>query len=269
MVFDLSQFREVFFDEASEHLAIMASCLERLEPAAPAADVIAETYRCAHSIKGASATFGFDEMAGLARAMSQLLDKVRQGQVALDDRLIDACSDARDVLCAQLAARRRGAQVGDETAAAVLSRLVGAAEEAAPVTAQPAVAQGVIDATHSKAATVAVLQETVMRMQALVARMEILSREQAVLVEQASAAVQEFERQVGALVGGRPLARSEQDVPAVQADVAAKTRKPVVPGKAMQGAVIRPSRRGCGAPLPKVRELASQRRSLEQEWEEF
>ena len=61
MDIDLSRFRDAFFQEAEEHLAEMESGLLRLE-SSPDLEQLNAIFRGAHSIKGASGTFGFDQV---------------------------------------------------------------------------------------------------------------------------------------------------------------------------------------------------------------
>ncbi|MFA7506572.1 MAG: Hpt domain-containing protein, partial [Burkholderiaceae bacterium] len=57
--FDLSQFYAVFFEEAGENLADMETLLLDLDVEAPGDEPLNAIFRCAHSIKGGAATFGF------------------------------------------------------------------------------------------------------------------------------------------------------------------------------------------------------------------
>jgi two-component system chemotaxis sensor kinase CheA len=261
MVFDLSQFHAVFFDEAGEHLAIIGTCLEGLDPAREASAAIDEAYRCAHSIKGASATFGFDEMSGLGRALCELLQGVRQGQVLLDDAIITACRDAHGVLTAQLAARRSGATAADVAAGGIVDRLQALGTDS-PGDMAAGIGMAHVDTSRGAAGrSVAGLHETAAAIGQMLARMEALSREHAALVAQTAATVREFERQMRDLLEGPAFAG---DMVRRQATVAIPRRP-----KSTKMAAMRPAQRSCGAPVPKVKESAQPRRSLEQEWEEF
>jgi len=55
--FDLSQFYGVFFEEAAENLDQMEQMLLALDVNAPDDEELNGIFRCAHSIKGGSATF--------------------------------------------------------------------------------------------------------------------------------------------------------------------------------------------------------------------
>ena len=66
-------------------------------------------FRCAHSVKGGAATFGFADVAELTHQMETLLDKLRRHELAAARRaMVDVLLAAGDALKAQLA-RHQGA----------------------------------------------------------------------------------------------------------------------------------------------------------------
>ena len=137
MSYDMSQFYQVFFAEAAEHLESMESLLLALDHESPDDEQLNAVFRTAHSIKGSAGTFGFNDMASLTHVLEGLLDKVRKGELLLSDELVDACLEARDVLGGQLATHRDGA-AANPAAAEVSSRRLAALSSGAPVSA-PAV----------------------------------------------------------------------------------------------------------------------------------
>ena len=147
MAIDMTQFYQVFFDEADEHLAQMESLLVALDLTAPDMEDVNAIFRAAHSIKGSSGTFGFDDMMEITHVMETLLDKVRKGELALDTERVDACLRAGDVLRTLLGAHR-GGQTADPAAAALIRDRLNAlcagegapaAASATPLVAPPAV----------------------------------------------------------------------------------------------------------------------------------
>ncbi len=64
MEIDLTRFRDAFLEEAADHLDRLESGLLRLETSPEDGELLNEIFRSAHSIKGASATFGFESLAG-------------------------------------------------------------------------------------------------------------------------------------------------------------------------------------------------------------
>ena len=104
---DMSQFFQVFFDEAAEHLAAMESLLLRLDTGAPDAEELNAIFRAAHSIKGGAGTFGFTDLAELTHEAETLLDRLRKNELAASTGMVDVLLAAGDALKAMLA-RHRG-----------------------------------------------------------------------------------------------------------------------------------------------------------------
>jgi two-component system chemotaxis sensor kinase CheA len=147
MSYDMSQFYQVFFAEAAEHLESMESLLLALDHAHPDTEQLNAVFRAAHSIKGSAGTFGFMDMADLTHVLEGLLDKVRKGELGLSDALVDACLEARDVLGGQLASHRDGASSDPAAAANVTARLAALASgKPLAVTTSAAVAAATEDA---------------------------------------------------------------------------------------------------------------------------
>nr|WP_197465958.1 chemotaxis protein CheW [Chromobacterium subtsugae] len=119
----MSQFHQVFFDEADEHLAGMESLLLAIDVGEPQAEDLHAVFRAAHSIKGGAATFGFSDMADLTHVLESLLDRVRKGGVKLTAQMVDVFLQAKDVLHGMLAAHKGGARADPERAEAVRRRL--------------------------------------------------------------------------------------------------------------------------------------------------
>lgn len=109
---DMSQFFQVFFEEAEEHLTEMESLLLSIDPAAATGEELNAIFRAAHSIKGGSGTFGFTDMTAVTHELESLLDRVRKHEIALTPEMVDALLVAGDVLKGQLAHHRGHA---DET----------------------------------------------------------------------------------------------------------------------------------------------------------
>nr|WP_251970203.1 chemotaxis protein CheW [Sphaerotilus sp. FB-5] len=99
---DLSQFYQVFFEEAGENLQRMEQLLLELNVAAADDEELNAIFRCAHSIKGGAATFGFADVAELTHEMETLLDKLRRHELQPHVRMVDVLLGAGDALRAQL-----------------------------------------------------------------------------------------------------------------------------------------------------------------------
>jgi len=104
---DLSQFYETFFDEADELLADMEQILLNVDIDHPDPDQLNAIFRAAHSIKGGAGTFGcFGQLADTTHLLENLLDALRQGELALRKDMIDLFLETKDVLTEQVSAYR-------------------------------------------------------------------------------------------------------------------------------------------------------------------
>src|SRR6476659_7565581 len=100
---DLSQFYQVFFEEAGENLESMEQKLLELNVDAADDEELNAIFRCAHSVKGGAGTFGFADVAALTHQMETLLDKLRRHELAPTSPMVDVLLAAGDALRSQLA----------------------------------------------------------------------------------------------------------------------------------------------------------------------
>lgn len=139
MTIDMSQFYQVFFEEADEHLADMESLLVAVDIDAPDPEDLNAIFRAAHSIKGSSGTFGFHDMTEVTHVMETMLDKVRKNEMSLTSDMVDACLSAGDVLRNLLGAHRGEGEADRDAAAQVSARLEALCEgDVAPASVAPA-----------------------------------------------------------------------------------------------------------------------------------
>ena len=124
---DLSQFYQVFFEEAGENLESMEQKLLELNVDAADDEEMNAIFRCAHSVKGGAATFGFSDVAALTHQMETLLDKLRRHELSPTSAMVDVLLAAGDALKAQLAVHQGSASVAPDTTE-LLFRIRGMAE---------------------------------------------------------------------------------------------------------------------------------------------
>ncbi len=139
MTIDISQFFQVFFDEAEELLAEMERLLLAVDMTAPDAEDLNAVFRTAHSIKGGASTFGLSDMSEVTHILESLLDRIRQGQMALTAEHVDAFLAAKDILKMQLDGHRLGAEV-DQDAVANVRMMLQSFSQDVPVAALTPVA---------------------------------------------------------------------------------------------------------------------------------
>ena len=128
---DLSQFYQVFFEEAGENLELMEQKLLELNVDAADDEEMNAIFRCAHSVKGGAATFGFSDVAALTHQMETLLDKLRRHELTPTSAMVDVLLAAGDALKAQLAVHQGSASSAPDTSE-LLGRIRAMAEGQAP-----------------------------------------------------------------------------------------------------------------------------------------
>ncbi|OPY29876.1 MAG: chemotaxis protein CheA [Methanocella sp. PtaU1.Bin125] len=95
---DMSAYRDMFVSEAREHLQSFNQSLLALEKSPSDMDVIQEIFRSAHTLKGMSASMGFSDMEKLCHRMENLLDRIRNGNLAIDGAVANLLFQALDTL---------------------------------------------------------------------------------------------------------------------------------------------------------------------------
>jgi two-component system chemotaxis sensor kinase CheA len=134
---DLSQFYQVFFEEAGENLDRMEQQLLDIDIEAADDEELNSIFRCAHSVKGGAATFGFSDVAELTHQMETLLDKLRRHELAPTAAMVDVLLQSGDALRAQLARHQGGGGAEIDTTELLFNIRAMVAGEAPPVSSAP------------------------------------------------------------------------------------------------------------------------------------
>lgn len=119
---DLSRYADLFLTESREHLSAMNHSLLALERAPAASEPVQSLFRAVHTVKGMSATMGYEAVAELAHEMESILDRVRRGSLEASPPVIEALFGAADALEAAIEASVRTEGEGADVSGAV-SRL--------------------------------------------------------------------------------------------------------------------------------------------------
>jgi two-component system chemotaxis sensor kinase CheA len=146
MTIDMSQFYQVFFDEADELLAEMEKLLLAIDVSAPDSEDLNAIFRAAHSIKGGAATFAFNDITEVTHMLESLLDRIRKGEMALTPEHVDAFLVSKDILTMLMDGHHHGSSVDQAAVDSVCQRLKALSQDtaaAAPAiaTAAPAAAE--------------------------------------------------------------------------------------------------------------------------------
>jgi two-component system, chemotaxis family, sensor kinase CheA len=141
MAIDISQFYQVFFEESKEHLDEFEQLLLKLNVENPDFEQLNAIFRAAHSIKGGSATFGFNDITAVTHVLENLLDRLRKKEMVLQTEMIDVFLQTADVIRLLIDSHRKGtpadAKVADKVtdklfAFSVDSKLVSPASQTKP-----------------------------------------------------------------------------------------------------------------------------------------
>lgn len=146
--FDLSQFYQIFFEEAGENLDQMEQILLSLNLETADDEELNGVFRCAHSVKGGAATFGFSDVAELTHHMESLLDKLRRHELKATPEMVDVLLESADTSRSLLARHQSGGEEDALPTADLVRRISvlasgGSVAVAAPVARSPEVAPAV------------------------------------------------------------------------------------------------------------------------------
>lgn len=121
--FDLTQFYQIFFEEAGENLDQMEQMLLNLNLETADDEELNGVFRCAHSVKGGAATFGFTDVAELTHQMESLLDRLRRHELQPNAAMVDVLLESADASRSLLARHQAGGE-GDGVPTADLVRRI-------------------------------------------------------------------------------------------------------------------------------------------------
>lgn len=86
---EFNNYMDLFLEESREHLQVLNEQLLVLEREHENKAAIGEIFRSAHTLKGMSATMGFENIADLTHNMENLLDKIRSDKLQVNQEIND------------------------------------------------------------------------------------------------------------------------------------------------------------------------------------
>ncbi|KMY53634.1 chemotaxis protein CheA [Bacillus sp. FJAT-27231] len=86
---EVNQYLEVFIDESKEHLQAINENLLLLEKNPEDLAIVNEIFRSAHTLKGMSATMGYEDLANLTHKMENVLDAIRNHKLHVTADILD------------------------------------------------------------------------------------------------------------------------------------------------------------------------------------
>ncbi|QBK03692.1 chemotaxis protein CheA [Hylemonella gracilis] len=136
---DLTQFYQIFFEEAGENLDQMEQMLLNLNLETADDEALNGIFRCAHSVKGGAATFGFSDVAELTHQMESLLDKLRRHELQPNPLMVDVLLESADASRLLLARHQTGDTSDPPSTAGLVQRISELASGSVPMAAEPVV----------------------------------------------------------------------------------------------------------------------------------
>ncbi len=137
----MAQFRDAFFEEATELADGMEATLLSMDLAAVEVEDLHTLFRAAHSIKGNAATFGFPEVAAFTHKLESTLEPVRQGNRPMTSELREMLLQGVDLIRSHLHQARRGESLSpreQQAQAELITRLQADAGAPLPAPSTPA-----------------------------------------------------------------------------------------------------------------------------------
>lgn len=95
---DTNQYLEMFLEESKEHLQACNEKLLELENNPENLAIINEIFRAAHTLKGMSATMGYEDIAALTHKMENVLDALRNSKILATSEILDIIFESSDAL---------------------------------------------------------------------------------------------------------------------------------------------------------------------------
>ncbi len=95
---EVNQYLEMFIEESKEHLQACSEHLLELEKNPEDLTIVGEIFRSAHTLKGMSATMGFEDLADLTHKMENVLDAIRNEKIHVTPEILDVVFESVDHL---------------------------------------------------------------------------------------------------------------------------------------------------------------------------
>ncbi len=132
-MFDEEGYRKLFVEESRENHENIVNNLLALESGEDQQTAIDEIFRSAHTLKGMSASMGFDAMEHLCHSMEDVFSLIRNGQREVTASLTDLLLTCTDTIEGMLDAIEAGGTPSDEQSGSLVQELQAFTGEESPV----------------------------------------------------------------------------------------------------------------------------------------
>jgi two-component system chemotaxis sensor kinase CheA len=151
----IRQAMPAFISEAAEQIEAIETLLLELEEQPDNRELLDSLFRCAHTVKGSAGIFGLNRVVEFTHHVETLLDKMRDGDIALNpdiSTLLLQCNDQIKFLVDTAADESADTPEQKDKRADLVIRLRALTEGAAPATPAPAASGSVSSASASSGA---------------------------------------------------------------------------------------------------------------------
>jgi two-component system chemotaxis sensor kinase CheA len=95
---DVENYKDIFIEEAKDHIKNMNNALLALEKNNADITPLNELFRSSHTLKGMAATMGYDKLAEFTHMLEEIMDRIRDGKMAMDVSVINLLFKSVDTL---------------------------------------------------------------------------------------------------------------------------------------------------------------------------
>ncbi|CAH0417906.1 chemotaxis protein CheA [Periweissella ghanensis] len=120
---DNSVYLNLFFEESDDNLALLNDSVLQLESDPQNMDLINEIFRAAHTLKGMSATMGYDVMTKITHKMENLFDFFKTGKLQVTSEYISIIFDCLDTLSQLVEDLREGNELQESQISGPLAKI--------------------------------------------------------------------------------------------------------------------------------------------------
>lgn len=125
---DNSVYRNLFFEESDDNLQKLNDDVLELESEPENIDLINEIFRAAHTLKGMSATMGYNVMTKLTHKMENLFDFFKSGKLKVTSEYISLIFECLDKLSELVEDLRNDQELSEDQISELLKKLINVEE---------------------------------------------------------------------------------------------------------------------------------------------
>ncbi|MBO6824582.1 MAG: chemotaxis protein CheA [Sneathiella sp.] len=120
---EYAQFKATYFAECSELLSDVESQLSELSTGADDPEVLHAIFRAVHSIKAGAGAFKYNKLAEFSHEFEALLDRMRDGRIAVTEDGVNLLFRASDILAAMVEAAESGDDLANDFGSQILDEI--------------------------------------------------------------------------------------------------------------------------------------------------